>query len=84
MNKRVYDLEFRIMEGRHPEIVQWITPSEGKPYCFPLLWFIKDNEGYHIEFVGDRPLKYSDTNALWKMMNYGQSVCQAMFDLEEE
>lgn len=84
MNKRIGDIEFRWMGDRKPEIVQWNTDGNGKDYCFTLLWFSKDKEGYYVEFVGDRPLNYHDTETLWKLMRYGNSVCNATFKLEEE
>lgn len=84
MNKRINDIEFRWGNGGNPEIVQWDTDRNGKDYCFTLLCFSKDKEGYYVKFVGDRTLNYHDTEILWKLMRYGNSVYNATLELEEE
>ena len=83
---RYEDLEFRNMVGRHPEIVAWNPypdSDRGEEYCYTLLWWKKDSEGYYIEFVGPRPLEYHDQQRLFKMMKYGQAVLDADFNLME-
>ena len=82
MNQRLNDLEFRMLDNRNPEIVQWKTDSGGKDYCFTILWYKKDSEGYHVEFVGDRPFQYHDTESLWKLMVYGNKIMEAIYNLE--
>ena len=84
MNKRTGDIEFRWMGDRKPEIVQWHTGNDGEDFGCVLLWYSKDKEGYYVEFIGDRPFNYRDTEALWKLMRYGNSICNATFKLEEE
>lgn len=87
MNKRINDIEFRWLENRNPEIVQWYTQGNeenGEEFCCTLLWYSKDKEGYYVEFIGDRPFKYHDTEALWKLMKYGNAFCSITLDLEEE
>lgn len=83
MNKRINDIEFRWTENRKPEIVQWTKDVNGRDFHFTLLWFSKDKEGYYVEFIGDRPLNYHDTETLWKLMRYGNSVYNATLELEE-
>ena len=84
---RYEDLEFSNMAGRHPEIVAWQShedSSRGEEFCYTLLWWKKDKEGYYIEYVGDRPLKFHDSGRLMKMMKYGQAVLDAEFRLMED
>lgn len=82
MNMRINDIEFRMLDNRNPEIVRW-AESNTKPFCYTLLSYGKDKEGYFVEFVGDRPFQYEDTECLWKLMEYGQSVLNARFKLED-
>ena len=81
---RVKNLEFRRLEDREPEIIAWVesngTTITGE-YCYTLLWYLKNKEGYYIQFIGDRPLVYEDQELLWKMMNYGQKVLDAELEL---
>jgi hypothetical protein len=81
---RYEDLEFRNISGRRPEIVAW-QPSpdsdRGEEFCYTLLWWKTDSEGYYIEFVGPRPLNYDNQDRLLKMMKYGQAVLDAEFNL---
>lgn len=77
------DLEFRHLESRDAEIVRWVTDNLGKSYCFTVLFYERDSEGYQIRFVGDRPLRYDDRETMWAMMKYGQSVMDAKWDIEE-
>ena len=82
MNMHINDIEFRMLDNHNPEIVEWFE-SNGKPTCCTLLWFKKGSEGYYVEFVGDRPFQHEDTECLWKLMEYGQSVLNARFKLED-
>lgn len=83
---RVKNLEFRRLEGRYPEIVSWFD-SNGSTiigeHCYTLLWYLKNKEGYYIQFIGDRPLVYEDQDLLWKMMKYGQKVLDAELEFLE-
>ena len=83
---RINDIEFRQLGGdRDPEIICWEEyPDMGKELCHTLLWFRKDREGYHIEFIGNRPLKYHNSERLWWLMEYGQSVLTAQWKLHEK
>ncbi len=82
---RVDNLEFRRNDSsRSPEIVAWNTnDSLAGEFCYTLLWWKKDREGYYIEFVGARPLEIDDQASLLKMMKYGQAVLDAEFKLME-
>jgi hypothetical protein len=80
---RLKNLEFRHSEGRQAEIVQWSSDSTGKEFCFTVLCYERDSEGYHIYFVGDRPLQYEDEEIMFAMMKYGQAVMDAKWKVEE-
>ena len=83
MNLRRGNLEFRRnQEGRPAEIVRWAKNGDGTEYCWTLLWYRQDKEGYFVEFVGRRPFDNNSDN-LWEMMEYGQEVLDAEFKLEE-
>jgi hypothetical protein len=84
MNRRVNNLEFRMLGAdRAAEIVCWETNSDGQEYCYTLLWYQKGSEGYYIEFVGRRPLDHKFDDVLWAIMEYGQTVLDAEFRLNE-
>lgn len=83
---RYENVEFRQLGNRHPELVAWKPypdSDRGEAFCYTLLWWKKDSEGYYIEFVGTRPLEYDDQETLFKMMKYGQTVLDAEFKLME-
>jgi hypothetical protein len=83
MNLRKGNLEFRRnKEDRQSEIVRWSKNGDGTEYCYTLLWYQRDEEGYYIEFVGRRPFDDNSDN-LWELMEYGQEVLDAGFKLEE-
>ena len=86
---RINDIEFRQMGGgRNAEIICWNNFNNSdapfEEYCYTLMWFRKDKEGYFIEFIGDRPLKYHNTEVLWRLMKYGQTVLTARMALLDE
>jgi hypothetical protein len=84
---RYEDLEFRKNSGaRNSEIVAWSPypdSDRGEEFCFTLLWWKKDKEGYYIEYVGSRPLEYSHPDRLLHMLRYGQSVLDAEYKFME-
>lgn len=81
---RIKNLEFRQLGGdRLAEIICWSHNGGKSEFCYTVLWFKKDNEGYYIEFVGDRPLKVEDRDTLWNLMEYGQTVLDAQWRLHE-
>ena len=84
MNKRVGNLEFRRnKEGRPAEIVRWAQNGDGVEYCYTLLWYQRGQEDFYIEFVGRRPFD-DDSADLWEIMEYGQAILDAEFELEEK
>ncbi|MEA1980882.1 MAG: hypothetical protein U9N54_07910 [candidate division Zixibacteria bacterium] len=85
--KRIDNIEFRWSNyNKKYELVQWKKwgDHENGEFRFVLAFYNKGSEGYEISFVGDRPFKVEDTNLLWKMLKFGQNVCNAEFDMEEE
>jgi hypothetical protein len=44
-------------DGHH--IVYWEETSPNDHHCFSLARFVRHNEGYELQFVGDRPFAYS-------------------------
>jgi hypothetical protein len=84
MNYRTGNLEFRrLREGRPAEIIRWAKNGDGTEYCYTLLWYKRDNEGFYVEFVGRRPFD-DDLEGLWELMEYGQDTLDAEFKLEEK
>lgn len=81
---RINNLEFRRnREGRSPEIVKWCVNNTGAEHCFTLLWYIKYEEGWQIQFVGPRPLYEAEPVELFELMRYGQTVLDAETKLME-
>lgn len=84
IDMRVGDIEFRQMPERQPEIIRWNKDSSGKEYCYTLMFFEKDSEGFYARFVGDRPMKVDNHQVLWSLMHYAQKVLDAAFKLQED
>lgn len=83
MNLRRDNLEFRRnQDGRPAEIVRWALNGDGTEYCYTLLWWAQDSEGYYVQFVGRRPFN-DNSESLWEMMEYGQDVLDAETKLED-
>ena len=67
------------------DFVKWQVDSSGKRSCFSLAYQTKDSEGYELNFVGDRPFKYiesEDIEVIWKAMKVAQKVLDGWFELE--
>lgn len=77
---RVNQFEYRNINGRFPEIVRWKSDLE---YCYTLLLWKLDREGYSIEFIGNRPFNEDANGELWALMTYAQAVLDAEFKLKE-
>jgi hypothetical protein len=75
--------EFRRLEKRDAEIVRWITDDTEKPYCYSILFWNKEKEGFEVGFVGDRPIR-EDLNEFWPLLVYGQKVLDAEFKLMQD
>ena len=81
---RFNQFEYRNINGRFPEIVRWKSDLEDSPeYCYTLLLWKLDREGYSIEFIGNRPFNEDASGDLWALMAYAQAVLDAEFKLKE-
>lgn len=80
------DLEFRWSDfNKRYELVRWFKKNnEDKEFCIVVATYYKKSEGYEISFVGYRPFQVDDEKLLWRMLKYGQDMCNAIFDLENE
>lgn len=82
--KRINDLEIRYSNfNKMYELVQWNKKETGEEYCFVIAFFRKGKEGCNIEFIGNRPFLNDNSELVWTMLKYGQSVVDAEFNLEE-
>lgn len=79
---RIDNLEFRTLPNRPPEIIFWDKDRNGNEYCYTLAFYYSNNEGYYVQFVGDRPFKLDGYDVFWHILQYGQSVLDAKFMLE--
>lgn len=86
MKKRIGNLEFRLNDDkRSPEIVGILEQKDGTETCYTLVFYERDNEGYNIHFIGPRPFDESvDRNDFWKLLKFGQKICDACFRVEQE
>ena len=91
---KIENLEFREIQSygskipyNYYEIVEWRKDSrfnESGQYCFTVVSWTKGSEGWDLKFCGDRPFDNSvDTEQLWELMRYGNTVANAAFRLEE-
>lgn len=55
-----------------------------KEYCYTLLRWKWTDEQPDIQFVGERPFECEDKETLWKLMEYGQKVIQAEYNLKDK
>ena len=86
MNQKIGDLEFRWNENcdRNAEIVRWQDSETLGKFCYTLAWWVKDNEGYDLHFIGSRPLNDEvDKDCFWELVIYGQKICDAKFKVDE-
>jgi hypothetical protein len=83
-SKRIDDLELRLISGeKNYNILRWFEREDGSEYCYVLAYFIKSSEGYDLKFVGPRPFEVENKDLFWALINYGQKVIDAEFELEE-
>ena len=64
------------------DVVMWQKDSKGKPYCFSIAYFVRDDEGYYLKFVGARPFLYvADERVpeLWEALHEAQKVLDGWF-----
>ena len=67
------------------DLVKLDVDSNGERYCYSLAYWCKDNEGYELQFVGDRPFKHiepEDIEVVWKALRVAQKVLDGWFELE--
>ena len=80
---RISNFEFRRNgDDRLAEIVAWEDRENEKPYCYTVVFFYKDKEGYYLKSVGDRIL-VEDYDTLHKLIKYAFTVLNAEFELME-
>ena len=82
---RYNDVEFRpaTADGR-AEIVAWTySESLDRETCITLCWIMADNEGYHMETVGDRYVEYEDMIALNHVAKYALRSLNIQLEFEE-
>lgn len=66
------------------DLVCWQNDGE-RDYCFSLAYFVRDKEGYDLNFVGNRPfdyIKYEDVKVVWRLLEYAQEILDKFFDEE--
>jgi len=95
------DLEFRKTsfigkDDHYYEIVRWEQADDivdGKPYCYTILQWFRNSEGWDIRFVGDRPFTYITRDAMnadmtvekfWAFIEYCQKHLDNEFSFEEK
>lgn len=64
------------------DVVMWCKDSDGKPYCISLAYFVRDNNGYYLKFVGARPFIYLAAERvpeLWEALQDAQKVLDGWF-----
>lgn len=75
------------------ELVRWETRhivdaenavNKATDYCFTLCYFLGDEEGPYLHFVGNRPFVYieeEDTDVVWKALKMASDALIANFDI---
>ena len=62
------------------EIIYWYD-DEFEKYCYVIAYWVKDNEGYDLQFVGSRPLSHFDQwNDFGKLIKVGQKELDLLFE----
>ena len=99
--RKFNDLEFRKTnfigkEDHYYEIVRWEQAEDildCKPYCYTLLHWLRNSEGWDIKFIGNRPFEYAIRNAadedmstmkFWAFIEYCQHYVDNEFGFEEK
>ena len=90
-NMRIGDLEVRtcnkslIGSGQHTtaEIIRW---HEGKDTCHTLAYWVKDDDGFYLKYVGSRPLKDDrcDPDTWWRLTKAGQDYLDYCGDIHDD
>lgn len=69
------------------DVVMWHKEPDGKSWCFSIAYFVRDDEGYCLKFVGARPFMYlgeSRVPELWEALHEAQKALDAWFDKTED
>ena len=64
------------------DLVKWDKSGE-KPYRFSLAYFVRDSEGYDLQFVGSRPFEHiakEDLSIIWSMLEQAQKILNLFFE----
>lgn len=84
---RIGNLELRscdkhlISDSEHTtaEIVSWYNNNE-KDYCCTIAYWTRDDEGFYLKFVGDRPFDdFEHWNDFGKLAKQGQEILNEYF-----
>lgn len=58
--------------------------KDGKESCIVIAYWQKNNEGYYLQFVGDRPFHSAiDREDFWRLAKFGQHYLNALFEYNE-
>lgn len=66
------------------KLVKW---DEDHHYCYVVAWWICDDEGYKLYFVGGRPFRDispEEMATIWPQLQAAQTMLDAYFDATEE
>tara|TARA_R110000787_G_scaffold252616_1_gene358090 strand:- start:321 stop:596 length:276 start_codon:yes stop_codon:yes gene_type:complete len=86
-NFRINDVELR-STGKHllnndshstAEIVKWSKKQDGEDYCWVVAYWIKDREGFDLQFVGSRPFDIK-AKTFMKVAKQGQQMLDDAFN----
>lgn len=75
---RIYDKNETI------DFIKWATNSDDKKYCFSLAYWRREDEGYELKFVGNRPfdeIETEDIEKVWGALRMAQNVLNEWFKL---
>jgi hypothetical protein len=67
------------------DLVKWYTNTNGEKRCYSLAYWRKNDEGYYLHFVGNRPFQdilLEDVEVVWKALRVAQKVLDGWFELE--
>lgn len=79
-----YDNGSAIRRAIPVELIKW---DEGHHNCYVVAWWIRDDEGYELHFVGGRPFRDispEEMATIWPQLQAAQTMLDAYFDATEE
>lgn len=65
------------------ELVKW-QKYDGKNSCFTLAYFVREQEGWELKFVGDRPFEYieeDDLCTIWSALKMTNKALNDYFNI---